>query len=279
MTASGIAFWGNDIGGWQYLPQTTIATKPALLDASDARDVVGENRDYPELLTRWFEYGTFMPTLRLHGDRKHTEIWAFGREAEAIMATYDKLRYALIPYIYSSAKHTWDTGVPFMRALWMDFPNDPNVAGIGAEYLFGPAFLVAPVTEQGQTKKRVYLPEGTDWYDYWTNEKLRGGQWVEVAAPIDRIPLFVKAGSILPMGSDIASTATKQVIAELKVYPGANGTFQLYDDDGRSYGYETGKGATTTTLIWDDAHARLSAAGDDKALVKAAPGLVRIMGK
>jgi len=279
MTASGIAFWGNDIGGWQYLPQTTIATKPALLDASDARDVVGENRDYPELLTRWFEYGTFMPTLRLHGDRKHTEIWAFGREAEAIMAKYDKLRYALIPYIYSSAKHTWDTGVPFMRALWMDFPNDPNVAGIGTEYLFGPAFLVAPVTEQGQTKKRVYLPEGTDWYDYWTNEKLRGGQWVEVAAPIDRIPLFVKAGSILPMGSDIASTATKQAIAELRVYPGANRTFSLYDDDGRTYGYESGKGATTTTLIWDDARARLSAAGDDKALVKAAPGLVRIMGK
>lgn len=279
MTASGIAFWGNDIGGWQYLPQTTIETKPALLDASDARDVVGENRDYPELLTRWFEYGTFMPTLRLHGDRKHTEIWAFGREAEAIMAKYDKLRYALIPYIYSSAKHTWDTGVPFMRALWMDFPNDPNVAGIGTEYLFGPAFLVAPVTEQGQTKKRVYLPEGTDWYDYWTNEKLRGGQWVEVAAPIDRIPLFVRAGSILPMGSDIASTATKQAIAELKVYPGGNRTFSLYDDDGRTYGYESGKGATTTTLIWDDAHARLSAAGDDKALVKAAPGLVRIMGK
>ena len=279
MTASGIAYWGSDIGGWQYLPQTTTASKPPLLDPADARDTVGQNHDYPELLTRWFEYGTFLPTLRLHGDRKHTEIWAFGHEAEAIMAKYDRLRYALIPYIYSNAKHTWDTGVPFMRALWMDFPNDPNVADIGTEYLFGPAFLVAPVTEQGQTTKRVYLPAGADWYDYWTNEKFHGGQWVDAAAPIERIPLFVKAGSIIPLGADIASTARKQAIAELTVYPGANGTFRLYDDDGRSYGYETGKGATTTTLTWDDARARLSAAGDDKALVKAAPGLVRVIGK
>jgi alpha-D-xyloside xylohydrolase len=280
MTASGIAYWGNDIGGWQYLPQTTTATKPPLLDPTDARDTVGKNHDYPELLTRWFEYGTFLPTLRLHGDRKHTEIWAFGHEAEAIMAKYDKLRYALIPYIYSCAKRTWDTGAPFMRALWMDFPNDPNTADIGTEYLFGPAFLVAPVTEQGQTTKRVYLPAGADWYDYWTNEKRRGGQWIDVAAPIDRIPLFVKAGSIVPIGAEISSTATRQAIAQLKVYPGANGTFNLYDDeDSHSYGYETGRGAMTTALTWDDARGKLSAAGSNKALVKAAPELVRVIGQ
>jgi alpha-D-xyloside xylohydrolase len=276
MTASGIAYWGNDIGGWQWLPQTTTATKPPLLDPSDARDVVGQNNDYPELLTRWFEYGTFLPTLRLHGDRKHTEIWAFGHEAEAIMAKYDKLRYALIPYIYSSAKHTYDTGAPFMRALWMDFPNDPNVANIGTEYMFGPSFLVAPVTEQGQTEKDVYLPAGSDWYNYWTNQKLTGGQWIKTAAPIDQIPVFVKAGAIIPVGSDIPSTATKQTITALKVYPGANGVFNLYDDDGRTYDYETGKGVTTSQLTWDDASGKLSATG---ALAKTAAGLTQIVGK
>ena len=271
MTASGIAYWGNDIGGWQWLPQTTTATKAPLLDPSDARDVVGQNNDYPELLTRWFEYGTFLPTLRLHGDRKHTEIFAFGHEAEAIMARYDKLRYELIPYIYSSAKATYDTGAPFMRALWMDFPGDPNVANIGTEYMFGPDFLVAPVTQQAQTVKDIYLPAGTDWYNYWTNEKVSGGQWLKVNAPIDQIPVFVRAGAILPIGSDIQSTATRQAIATVKIYPGKDGDFSLYDDDGTSYDYEKGKG-TVTRLHWDNATGALSG---DKALASK----VQVVGK
>ncbi|MGN6423142.1 MAG: glycoside hydrolase family 31 protein [Asticcacaulis sp.] len=279
MTASGIAYWGNDIGGWQNLPATSSATKPLLVDPAGAEDVIGKDTEYPELLTRWFEYGTFLPTLRLHGSRKHTEIWATGPQAEAIMARYDKLRYELLPYIYSSAKHTYDTGAPFMRALWMDFPNDPKVADIGTEYMFGPAFLVAPVTEQGQTEKNVYLPAGTDWYNYWTNEKVTGGQWVKVASPIDEIPLFVKAGSIIPFGSDIPSTATKQSITSLKVYPGTDGTFSLYDDDGHTYDYETGKGTMITTLTWDDAKGVLSATGTDKIFAKNAPGLTQIMAK
>jgi alpha-D-xyloside xylohydrolase len=255
MTASGIALWGNDIGGWQYLQQTTNATKPPLLDPSGARDVVGQNNDYPELMTRWFEYGTFLPTLRIHGDRKHTEIWAFGKPAEDLMARYDRLRYQLIPYIYSQAKFTHDTGAPFMRALWMDFPNDPNVADIGTEYMFGPAFLVAPVTQQGQTSKDVYLPLGSDWYNFWTNEKLAGGQWVKVAAPIEQIPVFVKAGAIVPLGADVQSTATRQAIAQVLVYPGKDAAFDLYDDDGQSYDYEKDKGTSTTRLRWDEARA------------------------
>src|SRR6185312_7633009 len=136
----------------------------------------------------------------------------YGHQAEAIMAKYDKLRYRLIPYIYSQAKKTYDTGAPFMRPLWMDFPNDPNVADIGTEYMFGPAFLVAPVTDQGQTEKDVYLPAGSDWYNFWTNEKLAGGRWVKVAAPIDQI----------------------------RVYPGRDAHFALYEDDGSSYGYAHG---------------------------------------
>ena len=278
MTASGIAYWGNDIGGWQWLPQSTNATKPPLLDPAGAEATVGQNKDYPELFTRWFEYGTFLPTLRIHGDRKHTEIWEFGPAAEAVLAKYDRLRYALIPYIYSQAKTTYDTGTPFMRPMWMDFPKDPNVANIGTQYMFGPAFLVAPVTEQAQTEKSVYLPAGADWYNYWTNEKLTGGQWIKVAAPVDQIPVFVKAGSIIPMGADIQSTATKQSIASIKVYPGKDADFALYDDDGVSYDYEKGKGAVTTTLHWNDATGTLSATGD-KALAKSAPSLVQVVGK
>jgi alpha-D-xyloside xylohydrolase len=280
MTASGIALWGNDIGGWQWLPQTTIATKAPLLDPSDARDVVGQNHDYPELHTRWFQYGTFLPTLRLHGDRKQADIWSFGKQAETIMARYDRLRYQLIPYIYSQAKFTHDTGAPFMRPLWMDFPADPNVADIGTEYMFGPAFLVAPVTEQGQTEKDVYLPAGSDWYNFWTKEKLAGGRWVKVAAPIDQIPVFVKAGSIVPIGADIQSTATKQAIAEIQVYPGKDGEFALYDDDGVSYDYEKGK-STTTRLRWSDAGGKLSVVGSggDAGVARGLPGLVKVVGK
>jgi alpha-D-xyloside xylohydrolase len=260
MTASGIAYWGNDIGGWQNLPRESSAVKPPLLDPSDARDVVGQYHDYPELLTRWFQYGTFMPTLRLHGERKAAEIWAFGKQAEAVMARFDTLRYQLIPYIYSQAKFTHDTGAPFMRPLWMDFANDPNVANIGTQYMFGPAFLVAPVTEQGQTEKDVYLPAGADWYNFWTNEKVAGGRWVKVAAPIDQIPVFVKAGSIVPIGADVQSTATRQGIASINVYPGKSGEFRLYEDDGVSYDYEKGK-STTTVLKWDDAAGKLSGGG------------------
>lgn len=270
MTASGFAYWGNDIGGWQWLPQTTSATKAPLLDPSDARDVVGQNHDYPELFTRWFQYGTFLPTLRIHGDRKHTEIWAFGKEAEAVLAKYDRLRYQLIPYIYSQAKQTYDTGAPFMRALWVDFPNDAKVANIGDEYMFGPAFLVAPVTEQAQTEKEVYLPAGADWYNFWTNEKFAGGQTIKVAAPIDQIPVFVKAGSIIPIGADIQSTATKQSIANIKVYPGADADFTLYDDDGVSWDYEKGKGGSVTKLHWNNS---------SKALSGAASSLVNVIGQ
>ncbi|GAB3453977.1 hypothetical protein GCM10027321_04670 [Massilia terrae] len=275
MTASGIAYWGNDIGGWQWLPQSTQATHAPLLDPSGARDTVGQNNDYPELFTRWFQYGTFLPTLRVHGDRKHTEIWEFGAPAEAILARYDRLRYQLIPYIYSLAKQTWDNGAPFMRPLWMDFPLDPNVADIGTQYMFGPAFLVAPVTAQGQTEKDVYLPAGSEWYDFWTNEKHAGGRWIKVAAPIDRIPVFVKAGSIVPLGAEIQSTASKQAIAEIRVYPGQDGEFALYDDDGVSYDYEQGKGALTR-LQWNDATRSLSVNGADKELARSAQQLLKV---
>jgi alpha-D-xyloside xylohydrolase len=275
MTASGIAYWGNDIGGWQSLPAVSHPTRPPLLDPSGARDTIGQDDDYPELLTRWFEYGTFLPTLRLHGQRKHTEIWAYGKPAEAIMARYDRLRYQLIPYLYSQAKATYDTGAPFMRPLWMDFPQDPHVANLGTQYMFGPAFLVAPVTEQGQTDKEVYLPAGSDWYNFWTNEKLAGGRWVKVAAPIDQIPVFVRAGSIVPLGTPVESTADRQSIAELRVYAGKDADFALYDDDGKSYDYQQGKGTSTTQLHWSEASGKLSIAGGDQSLA----GKLKVIGR
>jgi alpha-D-xyloside xylohydrolase len=276
MTASGIAYWGNDIGGWQPLPQTSSATHPPLIDPSDARDVVGHDDDYPELFTRWFEYGTFLPTLRVHGERKHTEIWAYGRQAEAILARYDRLRYQLIPYIYSLARHTYESGAPFMRALWMDFPGDPKVADIGDEYMFGPDFLVAPVTSQGQTRKQVYLPAGADWYDYWTHTRIPGGRTVTVDAPIDRIPVFVRAGSILPLGAVVPSTATPQAIERIRVYPGRDANFDLYDDDGVSYDYEHG-GGRLTHLHWDDAAHHLTVSGSGKILRRPVSDLLEVV--
>jgi alpha-D-xyloside xylohydrolase len=276
-TATGLAYWGNDIAGWQYLPQQHTPERPPLLDPSDARAVVGHNDDYPELFARWFEYGTFTPTLRLHGDRKGTEIWAYGKGAEAVAAKYLKLRYALIPYIYALGRTTYETGAPFMRGLFMDFPNDPKVADLGDEYMFGPAFLVAPVTEQGVQQRQVYLPAGTDWYDYWTGEKLTGGQTITANAPIDQIPLYVRAGSIIPYGAQVPSTMTPQKLVEVRVYPGRDADFRLYDDDGETNAYEHGAGRIAH-LHWDDKAGRLTATGD-KGLSAAALTTVKVVGR
>jgi alpha-D-xyloside xylohydrolase len=260
VTASGIAYWGNDIGGWQYLPYRHVPLHPPLLDPSDARGNVGHYDDYPELYTRWFEYGVFQPNFRTHGSRNHNEVWSYGKEAEPILEKYLRLRYQLMPYIYSLGYMTHETGAPYMRALFMDFPNDPAVAEIGDEYMFGPDLLVAPVTEQGATTKRVYLPAGSDWYNYWTNERLHGGQWLDVSAPIDTIPLFVRAGSILPLGAPVENTSQPQRLEKLRIYPGADADFTLYNDDGKTYAYEKGE-SQITHLHWDDAARKVTHTG------------------
>jgi len=178
-----------------------------------------------------------------------------------------------MPYIYSLGYQTWLTGAPFMRALPLDFPNDPNVADLRDEYMFGPAFLVAPVTEQGATSRKVYLPAGSDWYNYWTNEKVKGGQTITVSAPIDTIPLFVRAGSIIPIGSVVESTHQKQAIAQVRVYPGADARFTLFSDDGTTYAYEKGAGSVTH-LHWNNATHQLTHegpaawSGPDSSVVK-----------
>jgi alpha-D-xyloside xylohydrolase len=259
-TASGIAYWTQDIGGWQYLPKEHHPAHPPLLDPSDARDNVGGYDDYPELYTRWFEYGAFLPIFRAHGSRLYNEVWSYGKQAEPILEKYLKLRYQLMPYIYSLGYNTYQTGAPYMRALFMDFPNDPKVTDIRDEYMFGPAFLVAPVTEQGETSRAVYLPAGADWYNYWTNERFHGGQAIQVDAPIDTLPLFVRAGSIVPLGEPVESTNEVQKIAKVRVYPGADASFALYQDDGKTYAYEKGD-SSVTHLQWKDKTQTLSHEG------------------
>lgn len=275
--ASGMPYWSTDIGGWQYLPVVHKPQHPPLLDPSDARDNVGHYDDYPELYTRWFEYGAFQPNFRSHGSRNHNEVWSYGNQAEPILEKYLRLRYQLMPYIYSLGYMTHETGAPFMRGLFMDFPDDEKVANIGDEYMFGPAFLVAPVTEQGATSRSVYLPAGTDWYNFWTNERLHGGQTVTVAAPIDTLPLFVRAGSILPLGEPVESTNEQQRMAKVRVYPGADGDFQLYSDDGTTYDYEQGKDEITH-LHWSNANQKLSSTGA-KAWTTPDSQMIEIIGK
>ena len=249
--ASGLTYWSNDTGGWQYLPAEHHGAHKPLLDPSDARANVGGYDDYPELYTRWFQYATFLPIMRAHGSRPANEVWSYGKQAEPILEKYLKLRYQLMPYIYSLGYHTWLTGAPFMRALPLDFPDDPRVADLRDEYMFGPAFLVAPVTEQGATSREVYLPAGSDWYNYWTNERVKGGQTITVQAPIDTLPLFVRAGSIIPLGVPVESTHEVQAIAKVRVYPGADANFTLFSDDGMTYAYEKGAGSVTK-LHWDE---------------------------
>jgi alpha-glucosidase (family GH31 glycosyl hydrolase) len=142
----------------------------------------------------------------------------------------------------------------------MDFPNDSNIANLSDEYMYGPALLIAPVTEQGTTNRPVYLPAGCDWYDFWTNKKLRGGQTVTVAAPIETIPVFVRAGSIVPLGTPILNAEQSQAIASVRVYPGADADFTLFRDDGKTYAYESGNDSITR-LHWDESSHRLSHTG------------------
>jgi len=257
-TASGMAYWGSDTGGWQW-PSGPKAQHAPLVDPAGATAMAPEYADYPELFVRWFEYNALTPTLRIHGQRPGTAIWEYGKAAEPILATWLRLRYSLIPYLYAQGRHTYESGAPFMRALFMDFPNDSKVSTIGDEYMLGSALLVAPVTDQGATSRQVYLPAGADWYDFWTNQKVAGGQWITAAAPIDKIPVYVRAGSILPIGAQVPSTATRQALESIRVYPGADATFTLYDDDGTTNAYR--KGGATATLRWDERAGRLSASG------------------
>jgi len=265
--ASGMPYWSTDIGGWQYLPEKHTPDRPPLLDPSDARANIGHYDDYPELYVRWFQYGAFQPNFRSHGSRLQNEVWSYGKQAEPILTKYLRIRYQLMPYIYSLAHKTHLDGAPFMRGLFMDFGADPSVADIRDEYMFGPALLIAPVTEQGRTTRDVYLPAGTDWYNFWTNERVRGGRTITVKAPIDIIPIFVRAGSIIPLGAPVESTNEPQPIATVRVYAGKDADFDLYRDDGNTYAYEAGA-SELTRLHWSQATRKLSGSAAKLEVVK-----------
>jgi alpha-D-xyloside xylohydrolase len=233
---SGLPYWTTDIAGygWPY--------------ERDTRDP-----DYQELYVRWFQYGVFCPILRTHGHRTNdtNELFSYGQQTATLIA-YDQLRYRLLPYIYSLAWRVTRDDYTMQRGLPMDWPEDLRVRDIGDQFMFGPAFLVAPVTEPGATKREVYLPRAAAWYDFWTGARLTAGKVVEAAAALDRIPVYVRAGSVVPFGPVVQNADIQPDTLELRVYPGADGSFEWYSDAGDTYDYEKGS-YRIVPIRWDDA--------------------------
>ena len=242
---SGMPYWTTDIGGF----------------------ISGGNLNDPkfrELFVRWFQFGTFSPIFRVHGTRypDENELWSYGPDAQKILVDYDNLRYRMMPYIYSQAWQVSSNHGTLMRPLVMDWREDLEAQNTGDEYLFGPAILVSPVTTQGVTSRRVYLPRAT-WYDFWTGKKIEGGKYVDAEAPIEKLPLFVRAGSIIPMGPTMEwSTQKPADPIEIRVYPGADGDFTLYEDENDNYDYTKGLHALIP-IHWNDATKTLTIGARD----------------
>lgn len=275
---TGMPHWNSDLGGFFAGSYNTNGNTSAT-----------KNPMYQELYVRWLQFGVFCPMMRSHGADTPREFFWYGKAGEPVYdALVDavKLRYSLLPYIYSTAWEVSHRQSTFMRALYMDFLNDKNTWKIGNEYMFGKAFLVAPVLHAQYTPEQkqnilkenegwnkttnnqvnlslnvdftqskemeVYLPSGNKWYNYWTNENFDGGQKLKIKTSLDRIPLFVRAGSIIPIGPDVQYTNEKKwdnLI--INVYPGADGTFTLYEDEGDNYNYESGA-YTEIQMKWND---------------------------
>ncbi len=237
----GIPYWNTDIGGFYA--------------GEFVKGGGAKNPDFQELYTRWFQFGTFTPMMRSHGTDINREIYQFGERGSRIFDIQEKfinLRYSLLPYIYSTA---WDVTIhsgSFMRALFMDFPADKQVYQIGTEYLFGKSILVAPVTEKNATSQLVYLPSGSLWYDFWTSETSTGGKTINRATPLDILPLYVKAGSIIPWGPKVQYASEKKWdTLKLFIYPGSDGDFTLYEDENDNYNYENGR-FSEIRFHWND---------------------------
>jgi alpha-D-xyloside xylohydrolase len=232
---TGMPYWTTDIGGF---------FRPGRGQYTDAK--------YHDILTRWFQWGTFNPIFRIHGYQTETEPWKYGDTVMNNMRSMMNLRYRLMPYIYSEAWQVSKNGSTIMRPMVMDFKNDATAIGQTYQYMFGKSFLVAPITEPGVTQWNVYLPQSAAWYDFWTGKRFTGGQTVKADAPQDKIPLFVKAGSIVPMGKFLQYTSEKPMdTLEIRIYPGADGQFTLYNDEGNNYNYEKGK-YTVIPFKWNE---------------------------
>ena len=239
--ATGIPWWTYDAGGF-FRPGDQHT-----------------NADYIERMIRWIQTGTFLPLMRVHGYMSDTEPWRYGKDAQRIITDYIRLRYRLLPYIYSETAKVSMEGSTLMRPLVFDFPTDVTALEQLNEYMFGSSLLVNPVTDKGVNSWKTYLPEyAPGWYDFWTGEKYTGKQWMDVPVDIEKTPVFVKAGTILPMGE------VKQYVAEKKdapitftVYPGADASFRLYEDEGNNYNYESGA-YSIIDFNWDDNKKRLT---------------------
>ena len=231
---SGYPYWTTDIGGY-WPPYPGSLDEPA----------------YQDLYARWFEFGTFCPIFRTHGHRPHNELWTYDK-VEPALIRFDKLRYRLMPYIYSLAWKVSSADYTIQRPLVMDWRSDENTWNIGDEFMFGPALLVSPVLKANATRRSVYLPPSPAWYDFWTGQQVKGSQEIDAEAPLDRLPLFVRAGSILPMGPEIEYAAQDPGgPVELRIYRGADGSFDLYEDSGDSYDYEKGQ-HSVIPIRWDE---------------------------
>jgi alpha-D-xyloside xylohydrolase len=217
---SGFPYWTSDIGGF-FRPENQYTSAA-----------------YHQLLIRWFEFGAFSPIFRVHGFHSRTEMWNYGPETEKILVGVDKLRYRLLPYIYSSAWEVTSQGRSIMRALPFVYPDQPALRNISDEYLFGDSLLINPVTRKNATDRSVTLPAGSEWIDFWTGEKHQGGQTIVAPAPLNHIPVFVKSGSIVPMGPVLQWASQPEEPLDIRIYPGHNASFQLYEDAGNGYGYQ-----------------------------------------
>ena len=251
---SGIPYWTSDIGG--YISRNSPEGIPNWSDP-----------DKRELFTRWFQFGTFCPIMRIHGKGEralYSKNW--DEKTKAILLDYDKLRYRLLPYIYSLSSRVTNENYTIMRSLAFDFRNDAGVYNIPDQYMFGPAFMVCPVTEaysgnrlqSGKQVRNVYLPKGTTWIDFWTGEKMEGGRNLAAPAPIEKVPVFAQAGAIVPMGPNVEYATEKfNAPIELRIYPGADGQFKFYEDENDNYNCEKGKSALYS-IKWDDHQRRLT---------------------
>ncbi len=222
---SGIPYWNTDIGGF-FIHQSP------------------QDPAYQELFVRWFQFGTFCPLFRVHGTNYPKEMWRFGPKIMPMLVKFDHLRYRLLPYIYSVSWMVTHQGYTMLRGLIMDFRTDPAVHDIGDQFMFGPAVLVSPVLEAGAKARDVYLPAGCNWFDFWTGESHSGHTHIHAAAELESMPLFIRSGSIVPLGPVVQYAAQPADPLEIRIYPGADGKFTLYEDENDSYNYERGVHAT-----------------------------------
>lgn len=298
----GIIWSGDVMSEWETLKNQVPIGLNASLSCSpywgtDTGGFFSTSEYTGELFIRWFEYSAFTPFFRGHGRPSYLHNpwgWTMHKwediplesnpsmprdnpppkdalpdeRVEPICRRYLHARYALLPYLYTLSRAVYDEGMPVMRPLWFLYPQDETARGIGHEYMLGDALLVAPVTAKGAETWKVYLPEG-QWYDYWTGAKYEGGREHEVSAALDVIPVFARAGSIIPHGpvTQYVSAPTKDAFDEivLKIYTGTDGSYELYEDDGNSMGYQRGE-FTRTRFEWNDAESKLSATGESTLL-------------